>query len=294
MLRARALQARACSASSSSAAGPLAPPRKRRRCVEAEPLLPFGLYGEAIRTHPAVRAAAVDSHLVHAAWLESAHDVRTEAARGGARALVEGAHEAKHTAPRRTDCTACPECGGYLVDDARNGVLVCDACGLVPHRGQQTRGDARSSLAEPDGAREQGARDQGARDGARLLARVQALTRGDDELGEERRRRLHAELEHWNHFVGLGEDALRAVSHRMHDRTGRTSVKDDAARAIGYLLDRRLGSDEAAVRAALKRGEACTPALLARPVPSALSFVCRHCRATQNCAKAARHHCRRR
>ena len=71
----------------------------------------------------------------------------------------------------------------------------------------------------------------------------------------------------------------------MDDRTGRTSVKDDAARAIGYLLDRRLGSDEAAVRAALQKGEACAPAVLAKPTPIAPTFVCRQCRAAQTARK---------
>lgn len=174
----------------------------------------------------------------------------------------------------------CSACGGHVLLDAREAVLVCDACGVVQHQGSlniapEYTGPAkvrRTSAHRPRGVP--------------LWMFRDSLT--DDLSG--RRSKHWSKMQHFNIYVGLGDDELARMDRILAACTGGGHSADAriAAALIYPPLRKSIPTDDA-LRDRIRRGEAIP--VVHSTVPTA-EFGCEGCGRKFHTRKEARFCCR--
>jgi hypothetical protein len=228
-------------------------------------VFPLSAVGGYLRRHKLVDAVGASEAEVHSALL----DVH--------RRLVSLENEPSLESPSASRCSTC---GGHVLLDAREAAMVCEACGLVQHRG---RLNIAPEYAPPAKVRRTSAP---VPKGVPLWMFRRSLS---DDVSRHRSKHW-GRMQHFNVYVGLGEDDLARMDRILTTWTeGGHSANARIAAALLYPPLRKCIPTEHAMRDRIRRGEPIP--VVDTTVPEA-EFGCEGCGRRSHTRKEARFCCR--
>lgn len=238
-------------------------------------LLPLSSLRQRLEEHALVHGLGNTCEEVHAALVEvdRLHQTR-EALK---RSTVAAATEAT-----RATTAACAHCGHTETSriDAKEGVRVCDLCGLVVQHGINVHVEYQPRPPPPSSSSARTRDDQ----------RREPM---DSRLQSDEPHRCHSslwdELQHWNFYAGLSHESLEDADEDLVQWTA-TSHRHPA-RVAAVLLHRILSLPD--TEAILERVRLKRPLPMARGPPEP-EFECPSCKVRKHTLRDARYHCRMR